>query len=103
MALEKRDGRSYYYRKKWVNGRCVSEYVGAGNVAMLIAAKDQIDRRETQEKHEAEMRERRRFEELDDNVKRFMAVMDALTQGVLLAEGYHQHKGTWRRKRAKRN
>ena len=36
MGWETRSGNRYYYRKRWVNGRPVSEYVGAGMSLSLI-------------------------------------------------------------------
>ena len=47
MTWESRHRRQrYYYRKRRVRGRVVSEYVGAGPAAMLVAEMDRISRRQ---------------------------------------------------------
>jgi len=40
MAWETRGGHSYYYRKKRMGNKVLSEYVGKGLVAQEIASKD---------------------------------------------------------------
>ena len=44
MAWEDRGGNRYYYRKRWEGGRCVSEYLGAGELAEALATLDAYDR-----------------------------------------------------------
>lgn len=43
MAWEKRGNRSYFYQKKRIGGKVKSEYVGAGEVAELIARRESFD------------------------------------------------------------
>ncbi len=48
MAWESRGNGSYYYRKQRIGGRVVSEYVGQGEVAGLVAQLDAIERTKEQ-------------------------------------------------------
>ena len=99
MAWEDRDGRRYYYRKARHGRRVVSKYVGRGRVPELLAELDQADR----ERREAERRqtEQERSESAAqlDRLDQAVALVELLTRGVLLANGYHNHRGKWRRMR----
>jgi hypothetical protein len=46
MALEVRNGNTYYYRKRRIGKRVISEYVGKGELAFLLYQYDQIEREE---------------------------------------------------------
>ena len=52
MALEKRNGNYYYYKKERDGKRVVSKYYGKGELAFLIAQMDEIERQEKLEKAE---------------------------------------------------
>jgi hypothetical protein len=98
MGWEKRSNGLYYYRKRREGGRVVSEYVGSGELAQAIATLDALDR------------QRRELERLDWQEQReeilgiaragneAQALILDLTRAWLLAQGYHTHKGQWRRK-----
>ena len=47
MGWEKRGSGQYYYRKKRVNGRVVSEYAGSGILAEATQMLDQIEKEKT--------------------------------------------------------
>ncbi|MEM1094953.1 MAG: hypothetical protein AAGJ10_10150 [Bacteroidota bacterium] len=95
MGWEIRNGHRYYYRKRWEDGRCVSEYVGNGPAALFAEQSAQL---------EAGLRELQQIEQapvlrLDEQLKdayRFTRMLEAL---VLLASGCYQHKGQWRKRR----
>lgn len=99
MSWETRGNNRYYYRRRKVDGRVISEYLGAGDVAEALAGLDELDRQERQ-RAAAEWRalvdtDRRQvatLAELDDLVRSAVA-------GVLIANGYHTHKGQWRKMR----
>ena len=99
MAWEDRGGRSYYYRKVRRGGRVVSEYVGTGPLAEALVRLDQLDRQKRERERDLERRERERIEKLDRMVEDVQDVARALTRAMLLVEGYHTHKGTWRKQR----
>lgn len=92
-------GGLYYTRSRRVGGRVVREYVGCGEGARLLADLD------------AAKREARSTARLQREQERScpLAVQNALIalgkslKGVLSlcmeAEGYHMHRGQWRRKR----
>lgn len=99
MSWETRGNNRYYYRRRKVDGRVISEYLGAGDVAEALAGLDELDRQERQ-RAAAEWRalvdtDRRQvatLAELDDLVRSAVA-------GVLIANGYHTHKRQWRKMR----
>jgi len=99
MGWEKRGGRSYYYRKKRVGQRVVSEYIGIGPLAELLAEADALERVERTQQREAERRVREEMQVLDWQADELAELVRALTHGVLLAAGYHVHKGQWRKRR----
>lgn len=99
MSWETRGNNRYYYRRRKVAGRVVSQYIGAGELAQALAGLDDIDRE--QRRHEAAawrqtIEDDRRHDEalaqVDDLVK-------AAVSAVLIAHGYHTHKRQWRKAR----
>jgi hypothetical protein len=101
MAWEERGNRKYYYRKAWINGRCVSEYIGAGIVAPLIETQDKWEKKKNKMKR-AEMRKlRKRDEALDARINEVFAINRNLVDALFLLNGYHLHKRQWRKKRKK--
>jgi hypothetical protein len=103
MALEDRNGRSYYYRKHRIGDRVISEYCGSGLLAELYAEADEQKRRETELERRTWREERESVLEIDRQVNQTMDTCRTLADMLLLASGYHTHKGTWRRKRVKRD
>ncbi len=96
MAWEERArGRRYYVRKRWQDGRCVSEYIGGGTFAVALASVDQQARL----RRAMEREERRREEEIDAALDEVMQMATLLTTAALLAAGCRQHRGQWRRQR----
>jgi hypothetical protein len=99
VAWEDRGNRQYYYRKRRIGNRVVSEYVGAGLRAELTAEEDMLER-------EHRKRERQEWNELKSEVQALDRELDSvgdltrcLTRASLLLAGYHPHKGQWRKKR----
>lgn len=95
MGWEKRGNGRYYYRKRRVNGRPVSEYVGNGRLADFSAALDahrdasRAAWRKTVEDTLATERALNRLE----------GVLRTMVSSVLVANGYHAHKRQWRKRR----
>jgi hypothetical protein len=92
MGWETRGNRRYLYHKRRRGRRVVSEYVGSGPLAELTA-----------EREDAEREARRQAEHEEDEIGTEIADLCdlalLLARAHLLAEGYHQHRGNWRRRR----
>ena len=100
MAWESRErGGPYYTRSRRVNGQVVREYIGGGELALIVAEQDAINRtiREARQKRERE--ELERLKPADTAVEEFCRAVETLTRAALVAAGYRNHKGEWRRKR----
>jgi hypothetical protein len=96
MGWETRGNGRYYYHKRKVNGKAVSEYMGAGDGAVLMALMHQeaAHKRQTwQASKDEQTRLDKEIDELRDQVQ-------AIVTATLLVAGYHQHKRMWRKQRA---
>src|SRR3712207_1377909 len=99
MPWEQRGNGSYYYRKRREGGRVISEYLGAGHAAALAAQLEDAEREERAAARDAELQARAATEASDPLLAELETLLQTLTRAVLLSNGYHQHKGQWRRKR----
>ena len=99
MAWERRGNSQYYYRKIRRGRRVVSEYVGAGEFAILTALLDEEQRAERQEQQEAERRRRQEADQIDRELAQIDDNLRLLTTTMLDQAGYHRHKGQWRKQR----
>jgi len=92
MAWETRRGRLYYYRKKRVGTKVVSEYVGSGMVGQFIELEDLQSR----EKRQAECRMIRELKEEERKLAEEHRQNEA--QAILAAKetGICRRKGEWR-------
>jgi len=97
MSWEYRGNQRYYYRRRKVGGQMVTEYIGNGAVADLIARQDEIDR----QRRAAAAAEWQAMVDEDNELAETIAaagdLVNALTAGVLLASGYHTHRRQWRK------
>ena len=90
----------YYTRSRKRNGRVVREYIGGGEVALLIAQMDAIDRDERKAKAAAWRAEKARLDAQEASVAELCSLADLVARAALTAAGYHQHhRSEWRRKR----
>ncbi len=100
MGWEKRGSGQYYYRKKRVNGRVVSEYVGSGILAEATQMLDQVEKEKTYlEKIEHQI-EKEQTDAMDQAIDQNLISIGELINNTLIAHGYHKVKGEWRKKRA---
>ncbi len=100
MAWEKRArGGLYYTRSRRVNGRVVREYIGGGELARIACERDANRRALRKGERQQERAELERLEALAAPVSELCAVTELLVRAHLLAGGYHEHKGEWRRER----
>ena len=99
MGWERRGDNLYYYRKRREGGHVVSEYVGRGEVAELIADLDMLEKARREAEREDWRQEQAEITTLDQMLDEVEGVIRTLTRAYLLAAGYHTHKGQWRRRR----
>lgn len=94
------DKRGYYYRKKRIGSRVVSEYVGKGFMADLEAGSDQTERDARECERAALQAMKAECGALDESVAAADAAIGALMKQTLQSAGYHQHeRGQWRKRR----
>ena len=100
MGWEKRGSGQYYYRKKRVNGRVVSEYVGSGIFAEATQMLDQIEKEKTDLEKIEQQIEKEKVIAMDQAIDQNLESIGELIKSTLIAHGYHKVKGEWRKKRA---
>lgn len=99
MGLETRGGRSYYYRKRRIGDRVVSEYAGGGETARLIAVLEGLERdREEMRRHD-EKAETSKIDVMLATQQRYGDLTAELATVAFLLAGYHMHHGQWRKER----
>ena len=99
MGWETRAGRLFYYRKRRIGQRVVSEYAGSGEAAAVVAALDAHERAERDARRKERQRVREQQRAIDAEVEAVCRAARMLTAGALLLSGYHKHNGQWRRTR----
>jgi hypothetical protein len=95
MGLEQRKGNLYYYEKKRVGNRVVSEYVGSGMLALIGQARAD----EKAIVRQFIKRQKADIAKLEAEVDLVFGWIDNLSSSQLIASGYHRHKGQWRKRR----
>jgi len=100
MGWEKRGFGQYYYRKKRVNGRVVSEYVGAGILAEATQTLDQMESENRELQRQIEKDQKEKAAAVDQAIDQNLESIGKLIESVLLEHGYHKARGEWRKKRA---
>ena len=99
MAWEERNGRLYFYRKVWKDGRCFSVYEGAGIVGHLAEERDREEREEARRTSVNLRAELAAFDKVDAMIDAEWLTVKAAAEEALEAAGYHRHKRQWRLKR----
>ena len=97
--MRKRGTDRYYTRSRREDGRVVREYIGGGVLGRLAAQLDEIERRQREEETAYWREERERLEQNAAFVGELEEAAEVLVRAHLLANGFHQHKGQWRRQR----
>lgn len=104
MAWENRErGGPYYTRSRREGGRVVREYIGSGSIGELIAEADQAKRERRKADQEREQAELEPLRALGALLRELDEGAEILARAVLVAGGYHRHKGEWRLRRGQRN
>jgi hypothetical protein len=102
MAWEQRKNTSqrYYYRSlRLPDGRVVKTYHGTGHRGAMAA---DADRRKRAEQSLQLQRHRALLEHIQHVAAPLVELCEAcdlITEAALLAAGYHNHQGEWRKKR----
>ncbi len=100
MALEKRNGNYYYYKKERDGNRVVSKYYGKGELASLIAQMDEIERYEKAEKAELQRKNKEEIEKIDRELSNLGQEIRKLIENVLLNLGFYKTRSReWRLKK----
>lgn len=100
MSWETRNGRgAYYTRSRRSGGRIIREYIGTGDFAFVIAHDDDQERQRRQAEDACFRQRKARDRSLDAQIDELCRLADEAAHAVLLAAGYHNHKGQWRKRR----
>ena len=99
MAWEERNGNRYYYRKRRVGDRVVSEYIGAGDLAEAFAVLDEYDQVQRALERMEWREERQAQQSIDVLVDEVIALCQLSADAAMLDAGYYRHKGQWRKRR----
>ena len=99
MPWESRGNNRYYYRKRRVGDTVLSEYYGNGEFASMLAELDELERQQREVEQHQRQEERAEIKKIDNELDYVGDMVRTLTRAVLLAYGYHPHKGQWRKKR----
>jgi hypothetical protein len=101
MGIEARNknGNLYYYKKRRVGSKVISEYQGGGELVQIVQYIEARDRAEKEAERERQRIERMSMAEIDKQIDNFSKMVDTLLAAELLARGFHQHKRQWRRRR----
>lgn len=99
MGWEERAGRRYLYRKRRHGRQIRSEYVGGGELGDAVATLDAVEREQRTLARVAEQEEGKRQDAFDAQVDQFLALTRLIASEALIAQGYHQHSGQWRKRR----
>lgn len=99
MAWELRSGRWYFYRSKRLGGEVSKIYLGAGEVARQAAKKDAAKKAKMAADRAELMKFQSTLADVDHLAAEVDQGVDLLTEGALLASGFHNHRGEWRCRR----
>ena len=96
----RRRGGRYYTRSRKEAGRVVREYVGAGELASVVAELDARERREREQARAAKRAVAQRLADLRALGGPLAALAEGLANAALVAAGYRRHRrGEWRKRR----
>jgi hypothetical protein len=99
MGWKTINGHRYFYKLERVGGRVKSTYFGAGESGSLMAgivAFERLERAADRERFRDELAEGDAEERV---VSEWFDGVQAVADATMIAAGFHQHKGRWRRKR----
>lgn len=96
----RRNGKTYYYRSRRVDGRVVSDYVGSGATAEHVAA----DTAQRRARRAADRAQREQLAAITRDLAEAKRLATTAVASALEAAGFHQHhRGEWRKRRVARS
>ncbi|MDO9545933.1 MAG: hypothetical protein Q7J07_04175 [Pelolinea sp.] len=95
MGWEERKGRKYYYHKTRIGSHVQSFYMGKNIQTYIIHSIIQERRREEEAYRTMVKNEKKK----DNEINAYHELVNQLANAVLVLNGYHTHKGEWRKKR----
>ena len=99
MAWEPRGNNIYYYRKKRIDGKVISEYVGKGVRAQKIASMYLAVKEKKKKEDDNIRQQKKQFYLLNNQIIQMSLLSDQMVGYFLTTAGFHKHKGQWRRRR----
>ena len=99
MGWEQRGNNRYYYRKEREGLKVRSVYVGRGEIAQMISNLQTHSPALERIARTIKSPEQVKFEECEAALNEAADFMRIVTEGALLAGGFHTHHRQWRRKR----
>lgn len=99
MGWESRGSGRYFYRKRRMGGRVVSQYCGAGAIGQMAEETAILARKATELKRQRESDQIAEAKATDAPLVALDGLLRTLTVTMLERDGFHRHKGTWRRRR----
>lgn len=103
MAWERRgkNGNRYFYRSfRDAGGKVRKRYYGRGPMGQLAANLGAAAQTERKAAAEDWQKQKQQHDAVSAAVEAFCEECDLLLSAVMLAAGYHEHRGQWRRRRA---
>lgn len=99
MAWETRKGRQYYYRSKLAGNTVRKVYLVARNVAEQAAENDAAAKAKWAAGQAELVELQAKLASVDQLTAEAQRGVDLLTERCLLALGFHEHHGQWRKAR----
>jgi hypothetical protein len=97
MAWEpRRNGRTYYYRSRRVQGRVVKEYMGGSEHGRQAAAADQAARDSRRQAERLHKEKNKDVDALVIQLNEFDKLIEQLVTCQLICSGWRQHHRQWR-------
>jgi hypothetical protein len=93
----RRNGNLYYYRKRRVGNKVISEYRGGGEVIQFEVAWQDCRNREREQ--EREITRAANIAEIDTQLDHLEKRLKVRIASSLLLAGFHRHKRQWRKRR----
>lgn len=102
MALEKRNGNYYYYKKEREGNRVVSKYYGKGKLASLVAQMDEMEREEKEFEAEKQKKNLRKLEQIDRDLSEIERNIKVFVESYLTDKGFYKTSSReWRYRKQK--
>lgn len=79
--------------------RVRSIYVGTGEMAQLECSVLSMQQKERGIQQSKLAAEKTAFQECDANLDSIEGVVSTIVEAVMISEGFHQHRGQWRKRR----